>query len=94
MDDIYIVGLGIIDMKGGDVIIIFVFRIFKVFNLLDKVNIKVVMMGDEESSGKFLLLLKKVLIDVVKWVDIVLGFEDVDGDIKIVVVVCRGFINW
>ena len=94
VDDTHIAGPGITDMKGGDVIIISALRTLKALNLLDKVNIKVVMTGDEESSGKPLSLSKKALIDAAKWADIALGFEDADGDIKTAVVARRGSINW
>lgn len=94
VDETHIAGPGITDMKGGNVIIISALRTLKALNLLDKVSIKVVMTGDEESSGKPLSLSKKALINAAKWADIALGFEDADGDIKTVVVARRGSINW
>ena len=94
LNDTHIAGPGITDMKGGDVIIISALRTLKALNLLDKVSVKVVMTGDEESSGKPLSLSKKALIDAAKWADIALGFEDADGDIKTAVVARRGSINW
>src|SRR3954471_9111044 len=45
-------GPGIIDMKGGDVIIIAALKALKAANLLDGMNIVVVMTGDEEDSGE------------------------------------------
>ena len=86
VDDTHIAGPGITDMKGGDVIIIAALQALKALDLLDKISIKVVMTGDEESSGRPLSLSKKALVDAAIWADIALGFEDADGDIKTAVV--------
>jgi glutamate carboxypeptidase len=94
VDETHIAGPGITDMKGGDVIIIAALQALKALDLLDKVSIKVVMTGDEESSGRPLSLSKKALIDAAVWADIALGFEDADGDIKTAVVARRGSIGW
>ncbi|WP_338456395.1 M20/M25/M40 family metallo-hydrolase [uncultured Alteromonas sp.] len=94
VDDSHIAGPGITDMKGGDVIIISALQALKDLDLLDNVSIKVVMTGDEESSGRPLSLSKKALVDAAIWADIALGFEDADGDIKTAVVARRGSIGW
>lgn len=94
VDDTHIAGPGITDMKGGDVIIIAALQALKALDLLDNVSIKVVMTGDEESSGRPLSLSKKALVDAAIWADIALGFEDADGDIKTAVVARRGSIGW
>jgi glutamate carboxypeptidase len=94
IDDNHVAGPGITDMKGGDVIIIAALKALKELDLLDKVSVKVVMTGDEESSGSPLSLSKKALIDAAIWADIALGFEDADGDIKTAVVARRGSIGW
>src|SRR3954447_6457184 len=44
-------GPGIIDMKGGDVVIIAALKALKTAGLLGEMNIVVVMTGDEEDSG-------------------------------------------
>lgn len=94
VDDTHIAGPGITDMKGGDVIIIAALQALKALDLLDKISIKVVMTGDEESSGRPLSLSKKALVAAAIWADIALGFEDADGDIKTAVVARRGSIGW
>ncbi|WP_368411527.1 M20/M25/M40 family metallo-hydrolase [Alteromonas sp. 1_MG-2023] len=94
VDDTHIAGPGITDMKGGDVIIIAALQALKALDLLDNISIKVVMTGDEESSGRPLSLSKKALVDAAIWADIALGFEDADGDIKTAVVARRGSIGW
>ncbi len=87
-------GPGITDMKGGDVIIISAVQALKAAGVLDGVSIKIVMTGDEESSGKPLVKSKKALIDAAIWADIALGFEDGDGNIKTAVIARRGSVGW
>ena len=94
VDQKHVAGPGITDMKGGDVIMIAALRTLKKLNLLDDVNIKIVMTGDEESSGRPLSDSKKAIIDAAKWADIALGFEDGDGDINTAVISRRGASSW
>src|SRR5674476_420846 len=42
---------GVIDMKGGDVIIVYALRALKEAKQLDRMNITIVFDGDEEESG-------------------------------------------
>jgi len=87
-------GPGTTDMKGGDVIIISAVRALKSASILDDVQIKIVMTGDEESSGKPLSKSKAALIDAAIWADVALGFEDGDGNIKTAVTSRRGSVGW
>ncbi len=87
-------GPGITDMKGGDVIMISAVRALKDAGVLGDVSIKIVMTGDEESSGKPLEKSKKALVDAAIWADIALGFEDGDGNIKTAVIARRGSVGW
>ncbi|TLU66383.1 M20 family metallopeptidase [Thalassotalea litorea] len=87
-------GPGIVDMKGGDVIIIAALKALKDTGLLDNVSIRVVMTGDEERSGRPLSLSKKAIIDGGKWADIALGFENGDSDINTAMVARRSSIGW
>ena len=87
-------GPGTTDMKGGDVIIIAAVRALKMADVLDNVQIKIVMTGDEESSGRPLFKSKAALIDAAIWADIALGFEDGDGNIKTAVTSRRGSVGW
>jgi glutamate carboxypeptidase len=87
-------GPGITDMKGGDVIIFAALQALYKLGMLEQLNIKVVMTGDEESSGRPLELSKKALIDAAIWADIALGFEDADGDINTAVTARRGSVGW
>ncbi|MCJ8271107.1 MAG: M20/M25/M40 family metallo-hydrolase, partial [Psychrosphaera sp.] len=75
VDDTYVKGPGIIDMKGGDVIIVYALKALKDAGILDQFSIQGVMIGDDEKRGRPLDIAAKVLIDSAKWADIVLGFE-------------------
>ncbi len=94
LSDTEVAGPGIVDMKGGNAIILATLTALKKAKLLDNLSIRVVMTGDEESSGRPLSLSKKAIIDGGKWADIAIGFEDGDGDIKTAVVARRGAIGW
>ncbi len=94
LNDSIMQGPGVADMKGGDVIILLALKALKDAGLLDKMQIKVVMTGDEEKSGKPLELSKKDLIDAAKWADIALAFENADGDPKTIVTSRRGSAGW
>jgi glutamate carboxypeptidase len=87
-------GPGMTDMKGGDVIMLAALQALKKQGLLQQLNIKVVLTGDEESSGKLLSLSKKAIIDAAIWADIALGFEDGDSNITTAVTSRRGSVNW
>lgn len=94
LGDNKVMGPGITDMKGGNIIMIAALRALKKQGLLDDVSIEVVMTGDEERSGAPLAASKKALVDAAIWADIALGFEDGDGSIKTAVVSRRGSIGW
>ncbi|PCJ47974.1 MAG: peptidase M20 [Gammaproteobacteria bacterium] len=89
-----VTGPGIVDMKGGDVIIIQALRTLKAAGLLDEISVQVVMTGDEEKRGSPHSLANKVLIDSAKWADVAIGFENGDGNPKTLVVARRGSVNW
>lgn len=87
-------GPGVIDMKGGNVIIVYALKALKDAGLLDKFSIQVVMMGDEEKRGRPIALAAKVLTDSAKWADVALGYENGDGDPKTAVIARRGYTGW
>lgn len=87
-------GPGTTDMKGGDVIMLAALQALENQGLLQQLNIKVVLTGDEESSGKPLSLSKQAIVDAAIWADIALGFEDGDSDIATAVTSRRGSVNW
>jgi glutamate carboxypeptidase len=87
-------GPGVADMKGGNTIIISAMRALKKLNLLDNVSIKVLLTGDEESSGRPLSLSKKAIVDGAIWADIALGYENGDNNINTGMAARRGYTGW
>lgn len=94
LSDTQAAGPGVADMKGGNTIIISAMRILKKLNLLDNISIKVLLTGDEESSGRPLSLSKKAIIDGAIWADIALGFENGDNNINTGMAARRGYTGW
>jgi glutamate carboxypeptidase len=87
-------GPGIIDMKGGDVIIVTALRALKDATLLGGMNITVVFDGDEEDAGRPLSDARRTLIDAAKGAVAAIGFEDGPGDPTKGVISRRGATNW
>ena len=87
-------GPGVIDMKGGDVILLFALRALKDAGMLDKMNVTVVFNGDEEEAGTPVEAARKTLIDAAKGASAALGFEDGAGDPKTAVVSRRSAGSW
>ena len=87
-------GPGIIDMKGGDVIMLEALRALAQAGVLDEVSVTVVLIGDEESSGKPFALSRAALIEAAVNADIALAFEDGDGDPGTAVIARRGYTGW
>lgn len=69
------VGPGILDDKGGVVVILSALRAMHAAGTLDDANIVVALTGDEEDAGDPLELARKDLIEAGKWADVALGFE-------------------
>src|SRR6476620_3030050 len=67
-------GPGAIDMKGGDVIIVQVLKALKASGALDRMNVTVVMTGDEEASGDPQDVARAALVAAAKGVDVAIGF--------------------
>ena len=87
-------GPGVIDMKGGDVIIVQALKALRDAGQLDRMSITVVMHGDEEHSGEPIGLARRALIEAARAADIAIGFEDGDGDPKTAVIARRGTSSW
>src|SRR5204863_8024423 len=87
-------GPGIIDMKGGDVIIVYALRALKDAGLLDRMNVSVVMNGDEEQPGHPLAVARAPLTDAAKGAVAAIGLEDGSGDPRYAVIARRGATNW
>ncbi len=87
-------GPGIIDMKGGDVILLHALRALKDAGQLDRMNVTVVLHGDEEDAGDPQDLARKTLIDLSKGAAVALGFEDGAGDPRTAVISRRSAGSW
>lgn len=87
-------GPGIIDMKGGNVIIVEALASLKAVGALADLQITVVMTGDEESAGRPLSRARRVLLEGADVADVALGFEDGDGNPETAVIARRGYTDW
>lgn len=94
IDDRTARGPGIIDMKGGDVVIIAALKALKAAGVLDQMNLIVVMTGDEEDSGEPQALARAALVEAAKGAEYALGFEDGPADPKFAVTARRGTSSW
>jgi glutamate carboxypeptidase len=87
-------GPGIIDMKGGDVIVIAALKALKAAGVLDQMNLIVVMTGDEEDSGEPQAAARAALVEAAHGAEYALGFEDGPADPKFAVTARRGTSSW
>jgi glutamate carboxypeptidase len=87
-------GPGIIDMKGGDVILLQALKALRASGALDRLHVTVVMTGDEEAPGRPLAKARESLIAAAKGADVALGFEDGAADPKTAVTARRGTTGW
>jgi len=87
-------GPGIIDMKGGDVVMVEAARALKAAGVLDDMTVTIALIGDEESSGDPLELGRAALVEAAIEADVVLAFEPGDGDPGTAVLARRGFTGW
>ena len=87
-------GPGVIDMKGGDVIIVHALKALKAAGVLDRLTIAVVMTGDEEHAGEPQAEARRALIEAAKGAVAALGFEDGDGDPHTANIARRGASSW
>lgn len=87
-------GPGIIDMKGGDVIIVHALRALKDAGALAPMNVTVVFDGDEEDAGRPLAEARRTIIEAAAGAAFALGFEDGAGDPRSAVISRRGATSW
>jgi len=87
-------GPGVVDMKGGDVVIVAALEALARAGVLDGLNIAVVMTGDEEDSGAPLDLARASLIEAADAADVALAFENGDSDPTTAVIARRGSTTW
>jgi glutamate carboxypeptidase len=94
VDTRYARGPGIIDMKGGNVIIVQAMKALQAIGALKSMNIVVVLTGDEEDAGDPVKLARAALLDAAKGAAAAIGFEDGPGDPKTAVISRRGTTSW
>ncbi|MDN3640543.1 M20/M25/M40 family metallo-hydrolase [Simiduia curdlanivorans] len=94
VDERYVRGPGITDMKGGDVVMLLALKALKTAGLLDQLQIRVLLTGDEESRGTPMVLATQALVEAGDWADIALGFEDGDSNPETAVIARRSAANW
>ena len=87
-------GPGIIDMKGGDVIIVQALKALASTGALKSMNVTVVMTGDEEDAGEPLEKAREALVAAAKGAQYAIGFEDGPMDPKLAVISRRGTTAW
>jgi glutamate carboxypeptidase len=87
-------GPGIIDMKGGDVIIVHALEALDAIGALKQMNVTVVLTGDEESAGDPQDAARAALVAAAKGADVAIGFEDGAGDPRTAVIGRRGTTAW
>ena len=87
-------GPGVVDMKGGDVVIIHALKALAATGELDDMSLTIIMTGDEERSGRPLDLARAALIEAAEEADIVLAFENGDSNPMTAVVARRGSTGW
>lgn len=87
-------GPGVVDMKGGNVVILHAMHALRAAGLLDGLTLTVVMTGDEERSGDPLDLARDVLVEAAEDADIALAFENGDSNPATAVVARRGSTGW
>jgi glutamate carboxypeptidase len=87
-------GPGVIDMKGGDVVMLQALKALEAAGALDRIRVTVYLAGDEEKSGHPLSLARQALVEAASHSDYALGFEDGPGRPELAVVARRGDTNW
>lgn len=85
-------GAGTSDMKGGDAVLLYALKALAATGQLDRMDVTVVITGDEEASGRPLDLARKDLIDAAKRTDVALSFEG--GSREFASISRRGSSNW
>jgi len=91
VDDSTAGGAGTSDMKGGDVAILYALKAMKSTGVLDRTNIIVVLMGDEESGGEPQSVSRAALVEAAKRSNAALAFEEDAGKAT---VARRGWSSW
>jgi glutamate carboxypeptidase len=85
-------GAGTVDMKGGDVVLLYALKALHSIGALDGTRIIVAMTGDEELPGSPLSISRRDLVEAARRSDAALAFEAAAGDSA--TVARRGSSSW
>ena len=94
LDEKTAIGPGVIDMKGGDVVMLQALAALDAAGALKDMNVTVVMTGDEEDGGRPLVKSREALVAAAKHADVAIGFEDGPGEPRYAVTARRGTMDW
>ncbi len=86
-------GPGVIDDKGGLVVLLFALKALHQQHLLQHANMTVVLTGDEEESGKPTSISRKPLVEAAKGKEIALDFEPA-VTLETLTIARRGVSQW
>jgi glutamate carboxypeptidase len=87
-------GPGVIDMKGGDVVMLQALKALDAAGLLASLHLAVALMGDEEQQGHPRGAARAPLVAAAKGAHAAIGFENGDSDPRHVVTARRGTATW
>ncbi len=87
-------GPGIIDMKGGDVVLLQALKALDAAGRLRAMHVVVALMGDEEEPGRPHDVAREALVAAARGADVAIGFENGDGDPAHAVTARRGTTSW
>lgn len=87
-------GPGTSDMKGGLIVALAALTALKEAKALDGMHLTMVMMGDEEDSGRPLALARGALVEAAKAADVAIGLENGADDPKTALTARRGYTGW
>ncbi|MEO0423564.1 MAG: M20/M25/M40 family metallo-hydrolase [Pseudomonadota bacterium] len=87
-------GPGVVDMKGGNVVIVEALRALKTVGVMNEVAVTVALIGDEERSGRPLDQARAALRAAAHNADYVLAFENGDSNPATAVIARRGASGW
>jgi glutamate carboxypeptidase len=87
-------GPGVLDMKGGDVAMLYALIALRDAGVLRDANITVALMGDEEDVGSPAAESRAELVELAKKSDVALAFECAAGSMGAVSPMRLGFADW
>jgi len=87
-------GPGVVDMKGGNVVMLQALAALIDVEALDPLHVTVVLTGDEEKPGDPIAVARAALIQAADGADLALAFENADNRPDTAIVARRGFTSW